>query len=56
MQHFLGIGRTGKVFHLFCLFHLREWNSWKSTNSWSSGDGFRWTFYFIPEWDDLCSI
>ena len=23
-QHFLGIGRTGKVFHLFRLFHLRE--------------------------------
>ena len=21
MQHFLGIGRTGKVFHLFCLFY-----------------------------------
>ena len=25
MQHFLGIGRTGRVF--FYLFHAREWNS-----------------------------
>ena len=25
------------------LFHLREWNSWKSRNSWNSCDRFRWT-------------
>ena len=40
---FLGIGRTGRVFHLFCPFHLREWNSWKN---WNSSDRFRWTLDF----------
>ena len=40
MQHFLGIGRTGRVLHLFRLFYPREWNSWKSKNSWNSGDRF----------------
>ena len=30
MQHVLGIGRTGRVFHLF---HLRELDSWKNRNS-----------------------
>ena len=34
----LGIGITGRVFHLFRLFHLREWNTWKSRNSWSIRD------------------
>ena len=29
---FLGIGRTGRVFHLFSLFHPREWNSWNSVD------------------------
>ena len=24
---FLGIGITGRVFHLFCIFHLGDWNS-----------------------------
>ena len=33
IQHFLRISRTGKVFQLFRLFHLREWNSWKNRNS-----------------------
>ena len=40
MQHFLGIGRTGRVFDPFRLFHPREWNSWKSRNSWNSCDRF----------------
>ena len=40
MQHFLGIGRTGRVFHLFHLFHPRQWNSWKGRNSWNSGERF----------------
>ena len=38
MEHVLGIGRTGRVFHLFRLFHPRERNSWKSSNSWKSGE------------------
>ena len=48
-QHFLGIARTGRVFHLF---HPREWNSWKSKNSWNSSDRFGWTldFYSGIEW------
>ena len=52
MWHFLGIGRTGKVFHLFRLFHLREWNGWKSRNSWNSVDRFGWImdFYSGIEW------
>ena len=37
MQHVLGIGRTGRVFHLF---NPREWNSWKSRNNWNSDDRF----------------
>ena len=37
MQNFLGIGRTGRVFHLF---HPRDWNSWKGRNSWNRGDRF----------------
>ena len=43
---FLGIGRTGRVFHLFGLFHLREWNSWKRRNGWNSGHRFRGTLGF----------
>ena len=43
MQHFLEIGRTGRVFHLFCLFHLGDWNRWKSRNSLNSGDRLRRT-------------
>ena len=45
----LGIGRTGRVFHLFCPLHSREWNSWKN---WNSCDRFRWAldFYSGIEW------
>ena len=46
MQQFSGIGRTGRVFHLFRLFYLREWNSWKSRNYWNSSDRFGWTLNF----------
>ena len=49
MQQFFGIGITGRVFYLFRPFHLREWNRWKSMDSWNSGDRFRWTLDFIPE-------
>ena len=56
MQHVLGIGRTGRVFHLFRLFNVREWDSWKSRNSSRIGDRFRWTWTFIPEQNDFCSI
>ena len=46
MQHFLGIGRTGRLFLLFYLFHPRDWNNW------NSGDRFGWTldFYFGIQW------
>ena len=40
---FLEIGRTGRVFRSI---HLREWNSWKSRNSWNSGDRSGWTLDF----------
>ena len=51
MQHFSGIGRTGRVLHLFCLFHLRKWNSWKSRigiagDNGNSGVRFSWTLDF----------
>ena len=57
MQHFLGIGRTGRVFHLFHLFHRRERNSWKSRNSWNGVDRFGWALDFYPrtEWF-LCHL
>ena len=50
MQRFLGIGRTGRYIPSvpsqrveFRLFHLREWNNWKSRNG---DDRFRWTLDF----------
>ena len=33
----------GRVSHLFCLFHLKEWRSW------NSGDRFARLWTFIPE-------
>ena len=52
MWQFLGVGWARTVLHLFRLFHLREWNSWKSRNGWSSCDRFGWTLdiYSRIEW------
>ena len=37
-----------KTFYVFRLFYFREWNSWKSKNSWYNVNRFRWAL-------DLCS-